>query len=215
MLKGILIAAALLIAGTASAGDLSTVVKYDYDRAQNLPVWASTHTGSAGLKYDIGGSIGAVDASAVGEELVSGTRSNTIGYEVGYSNGLSIGPVGLSGRVGYRQLQANNVVVSYSNVGVDLNGHLQSWRLSAEATLPVTSNVTGFVGFERDLNKATGTANFVSGSVKFDDSRYTIGADVALTSRLSLRAGYAREQFNIVSQQIHTNGLTTAVSYKF
>ena len=78
--------------------------------------------------------------------------------------------------------------------------------------MPVTTlasiPVAGFVGVERQHMK-------LSDGVVSDTSnrmRYTIGGEFAITPRLNLDAGYAR---TMLTEGGHTNGFTTAASYKF
>jgi opacity protein-like surface antigen len=186
--------ALLAIATTASAG-VTAFTTYDYDRAnEGQGAWKSQHEAHVGAA--LGTKFGTVDAAVVGRQLVTNKRDDNLGFELGYSNGLKLGAVGLTGRVAYGQInQVDTKIGGFS-------GNSAYYSLAAEASTPLASTVTGFVGyrFRGDANGDTPLQN-----------RFTVGADVALAKNVALRAGYAFTKQNGVNY----NGLTTAVSYKF
>lgn len=188
MKKTLLAAVLLSVAGLASAGDLTGTVKYDYDKASGNAD-ASLHRVTTGLKYDFG-TVGAVDGGYVAAQArLGGATGNGQGYEIGYSNGVKLGSVALSGRLSFSQLSfdAAKIDVAKAEVG---------------AALPITDRLSLTGGFEhlRMTRDADAIAN-----------RGLVGVDYALTKQLSLRAQYARTW----SEGDTANGLTTAVSYKF
>lgn len=187
MKKSLLAAALLSLAGLASAGELSGTVKYDYDKMDGGD--ASLHRVTTGLKYDFG-TVGAVDGGFVASQArLGGKSANGQGYEVGYSNGLKVGPVALTGRLSFSQL-------SFDPARIDV------YKAEVGAALPVTTNLSLVGGYEHIQLKrdADAIAN-----------RGIIGVDYAITKQLSVRAQYARTW----SEGDTANGLTTAVSYKF
>lgn len=226
MKKTLILATLALASLAASAVEVTGTVKYDYDRFENTPTWLSQHNVVVGAKVGFGAA-GAVDAGFVTNQIVTGTRSNQVGYELGYSNGLKIGSLGLSGRIAYRHQDLNNAATAGSIVGVAfanaIDGSLNQTRYSVEVTYPLSSTVTGFVGGEHISTRTSGrllalatdgevvVAAVVQGAVDTSANRFTVGADFVLSKNLSLRAGYAYAK----SEGYRSNGLTTAVSYKF
>lgn len=226
-MKKIFTALALAAAVTAaSAVDLSASVKYDYDRGSNTPTWISEHIVTTGLKAGFG-VFGAADVGFVATQLVTGTRTDQTGYDLGYSNGFSLGPVALSGRIGYRHIDVNNAVVTTSGNGFDaaavVNGGINQTRYSVNATYALTPSVKAEVGAAHTSAIVSGNAavaatngqvvvvGVASGSLGGSANRYTVGANVALTKKLSAELLYARTR----ELGYNLNGLTTAVNYTF
>lgn len=204
-----------MTAVAASAGVTGTI-SYDYDRATGNP-WQSSHQAVTSLKYDLPGVLGAVDAGVVGYQLVTNTRANAIGYDFGYSNGFAVGPVNLVGRVSYRSVSTGPLELK-NDVGTFTadKARQNTVRLGVEASMKVTQAVTGFVGYEHskvDNASTNGVFQGIQQAYLLDTSanRYTIGAQYALTPKLSVRAGYA----SMSRQGRRSNGLTSAVSYAF
>ncbi len=198
MKKTILIAALALASAAASAQGLSGTVKYDYDRFESVVPALSAHRVTTGLKYDFG-AVGAVDGGFVAGQLVAGgSRVNATGFDVGYSNGFSLGPVALTGRVGYSELNAGRIK--------DLTARVKTWSLGATAAYKLTQSVALVGGFEH-LNAK------LDGSLGGDAiaNRYTVGADFAIAKNTTVRAVYARTR----AEGENANGLTAAVTYKF
>src|SRR3990167_364556 len=105
MKKTIVLAALALASVAASAAGLSAQVKYDYDRAEDSAVSLSGHRVTTSVKYDFGSFIGAVDGGFVaGQAVVDNNRVNVNGFDVGYSNGVTLGALTLGGRIGFSQL---------------------------------------------------------------------------------------------------------------
>lgn len=195
-MKKSLIAAALAAASFAASAGVTGFVSYDYDRdlEKNKP-WFSQHETIVGAK--LGTSLGTVDGGIVVRQLVTGVRDDNLGFELGYTNGLKLGPVGVTGRVAYGRV--NQV----DTTGGGFTGNSEYYSLAAEAALPVTSTVTAFAGFRH--------RNGLEADTPAASNRYTVGADVTLTKSLGLRVGYAHTR----QAGLIFNGVTTAVSYKF
>lgn len=186
MKKFIALAALAVATASASAADLSAFATYDYDNLQNAS-GVFMHRGQVGVKAGFG-SLGAVDVSAVGGRVfAAGTSASDQGMEVGYSNGLTVGKVGLTGRLGYAHLNESGANVL---------------RASVVGSYPLTEKLSAVAGLEHVRVNGDAAAN-----------RFTVGADYALTKTVSVRAAYART--NIVGASNDANGLTTTVSYKF
>jgi hypothetical protein len=184
MKKTVFGAVLALAAVAASAADLTGFVKYDYDKAESVAL--SNHLGAVGVKAAYGAA-GAVDVAVLGDRSYTPGRQTQAGYEIGYSNGVKLGAVGLNGRVAFAHL---------------IETKTDAFRVAAEGTLPVTQTVTAFAGVEHFREDNTAVAN-----------RFTVGADFAVSKAVSIRAGVART--NVTGSSLVGNGLTTAVSYKF
>ena len=186
----------------ASAADISAVVKYDYDNASNAGTTVAANRSVVGLKYTLDGQLGAVDAGLANSRISLGnTTVNGVGYDVGYSNGVKLGAVGVNGRVGYTTYDIASIA------GQHVSANAISY--AAEVTYPLNSTFTAFAGVE-NLRGAV-----VAGPVTqyASANRYTIGTDIAVSKNTALRVGYARVDAN--GTGVVTNGLTTAFSYKF
>lgn len=184
-MKKTLIAAALAISSslaTAATG----FATYDYNSLNG----ASGTTQEVGVGVSVGTTVGTFDAVVIGNRYRLGAQDDTLGGEIGYSNGVKLLAGTITGRaaLGRKNLRAGE--------------NTQYYSLSAEFAAPVTSAVGAFAGF-RHRNAFNGT-----GSV---ENRYTVGADISLTKAMSVRAGYA----HTVAGGQKFNGLVTAVSYKF
>jgi predicted porin len=194
-----IIAILATVAGMASADEISAFVKNDYDTAAHTST--SVDRAVVGAKYNFGGNLGAVDGGvALANVHVNSVSDNAVGYDIGYSNGVTVGPVALTGRIGYTHSNFNNV--GYVR---DISSNVAHYAV--EAALPVTSVFTGFIGAERlhgqvyvDNLSGNGNAN-----------RYTAGTDIAVSKNVDVRVGYARTEFS----GGNANGITTNVSYKF
>ena len=219
-MKKTFIAAVLALATLTATAGVTGSIAYDYDRSTGNG-WSAAHTATTGLKFGLPGALGAVDVNAVGRQLVTNVRNNVLGYEVGYSNGLTIGAVSLTGRVAYRSISTDVLFgggignTSFTLRDVKSN----TTKLGVEASIPAAfAGLTPFVGYERLMNdnssSTVGNLNnrLVALTVRDNDSnRYTVGADMALTKSLSARLGYART----TTLGKSSNGVTTAVSYAF
>jgi hypothetical protein len=186
-MKKTLLAATLLAATSAFAG-VTGFTSYDYDNANDGQGAAryqqEVHVGAA-----LGTKLGTFDGAVVGRRATAGAADDQGGFELGYSNGLKLGAVSVTGRAAYGRL--NQVS----------GGNFEYYSLGAEASLPITSTVTGFAGYR--FRDATGGGNI--------QNRFTVGADFALTKAIALRAGYAFTK----QDGLNFNGLTTAVAVKF
>jgi hypothetical protein len=195
MKKIFALAALTLAVSAASAAGLSAFGTYDYDRAnKNATGWNSQHEAHEGIALST--VLGTVDASLAERELVTSTRDKNLGFELGYSNGLSLGPVALVGRASYGRENLVNAD------GGGFTGNSEYYGLSAEADLKVGS-VTTFAGYRyrHGLNAQTVRAS----------DRYTVGAELPITKSVAARVGYA-----LTKQDGYTmNGITTALTYKF
>ena len=204
MKKSILFAA-LVLAASASFAQVTGFVKYDYDRAEGTPQF-SVHRSSTGLKYDFGNGAGAIDVATAGGQLViGGDRVNGLGGDIGYSNGVKFGKFGLNGRIGYTRYEAGTVGT------VGRNTHVESWHYSVEGSYPVSTAVVAFAGVEHINGKISTTIADEQLQYSSSGNRYTVGADIAVTDKLSARVGFARA----VAFGHTGNGITTALNYKF
>ena len=184
-----------LAAITSFAAGPVVGLTYDYNRANtNAQGFNSYHQGQFNISQDIG--FGSVDGALILQRDRGASTDSAHGFEVGYSNGLSFGQVGLKGRVAYGRLN-----------GVDPNGggfvgNQNYLSLGAEAAMPVTTSINGFVGYEHQKGFNTDTPA---------QNRFTGGVDYALNKQIAFRLGYAHtRQAGFVY-----NGVTTGVSYAF
>ena len=190
-MKKIFTAIALAAAVTASsAAGLTAFTSYDYQRATNGSTlgYEAIHEGHVGVALNT--ALGTVDVAAVADQFVSSRRDNAGGIEVGYSKGLSLGPVAVTGRV------------DYGRVYEDRSTFSQYYGASVEASTKL-GPVSPFVAyrFRHELNDTDLAAT----------NRYLVGVSAPLTSKISARAGYS-----YAKQDGRTfNGLTTAVNYTF
>ncbi len=194
-MKKFALAAALAIAATTASAGVTVFGTYDYDNATGgaLKTYTEAHVGAA-----LDTKLGTFDASLVGARIKSATKDDALGFEVGYTNGLKLGAVSLKGRAAYGRLNQ----VDTTGAG-GFTGNTEYYSLAAEASLPLTQAITGFVGYRH--------RNGLEADTPSAQNRFTAGVDVALTQKLAVRVGAAHTR-----QAGQTfNGLTTAVSYKF
>ena len=195
MKKTILTISLILAAVASQAAALTVFSGGDYERS--ISGKSSEYDGRVGAS--LGTSYGSFDAALLGRELVSSkNRDNNVGFEVGYSNGMKLGPVSLTGRAAFGRINLVNgkaAVLSYK-------GNSEYLSVGAEGGLRLTPDVSAFVGyrFTDGLNAVTPIQN-----------RVTAGADVSLTKQVGLRVGYLHD----VQIGTKLNGVTTSLSYKF
>lgn len=177
-------------AATASAGDLTGIVKYDYDRVEHAP-FASLHQAKFGLAY--AGQHGAVDGSLVAAQQVGAGRVNGTGFELGYSNGLTIGKLGLTGRVGFTQVQ-------FEPVG----GRSDVYSAAVRASYPLDAKHTAVGEYEyRHYD--------IEGADPKNANRFGAGVRVAVTDKVAV-TGLA---FRTRIDGRDANGLSVRLGYKF
>lgn len=199
-MKKIFAIVALAAATAASAGPVTGTLKYDYDKLSGAGVWGSSHVVLGSLKYDFG-NFGSVDAGLGAGRLYAGPlAADGNGFELGYSRGMDVGPVSLTGRVSFR-----NTEIPLGQTR--LNG--DTWRFAVEGSMPVAKGVRGFVGYDhgRTRTELNGTTN------KTLDNKVSLGVDVDVTKTVSTRVGITRT--DLTGTSANYNGLTAAVNYKF
>lgn len=184
MKKTFIAAALALSAFTASAAGLTAFTTYDYDKVEATASPRADQTVKAGLKLKT--NFGAFDLAAVGAQRATTNRVDSYGAEVGYSLGVDLKGLVITGRAAYGEVEK----AKYYSLGV-------------EATQQVTPTFGIFGGYRH--------TNGVSAATASAANRYTVGVDVSLTKALTARVGYART----ASLGENSNGLVTAVSYKF
>lgn len=186
MKKLALIAVLALAAGAASAANYSAFTTYDYDNVNSVS-GVALHRGTAGVAAGFG-DYGIVDAAVVYDRANAfGQHENEHGFELGYTNGVKFGKIGVMGHVAAGRLT---------------NSHTNTLRVSVEGNYPVTSTVSAVAGLEHIRVDGDAVAN-----------RTILGADVAVTKDVSARVAYAHT--NITGAPVNANGLSLAVNYKF
>ncbi len=192
-MKKILLALAVVAASTAASAQVVGFTSYDYlTRAGKTGDQQEASVGLAlATKY------GTFDGAVVGNRYRLGVDDKTLGFEVGYTNGLTIGKIDLAGRAAYgRKNQVDK--------GSVLKANTQYYTLEGEVSTPLTSGVTGFIG-------AGHKQAFDSGKATLSSNRVEAGVKVNVTKALGARVGYAR-----VTERGDTfNGVTTALQYTF
>ena len=190
-LKNLLATLALVaFASTASAGT-TAFVGYDYNAKAGGS--GSTQEVAAGVAVDT--KIGRFDGALVGNRYRAAREDDSLGFEVGYSNGVKLAAGNLAGRVGFGR--KNQIDCA----GGGFKGNLQYYTLGAEFTAPLTSNLGGFVGYQH--KNGTNTV--------FAENRVSAGVDLALSKNASARVGYAYTTCGGLT----FNGVTTALAYQF
>lgn len=192
-MKKLALAAVLAAAvSTASAG-VTVFGTYDYDRVNSSGSYTEANIGAA-----LNTKLGTFDASIVGARINAGAYDDALGFEVGYTNGLKLGAVGLKGRVGYGRLnQVDTVARGFTGANTEY------YSLAAEAGLPLTQSVSAFVGYRH--------RNGLDAETPAAQNRYTAGIDVKLSPSLAVRLGAAHTR----QAGAEASGVTTAVSFKF
>jgi hypothetical protein len=191
-MKKILIAASMAVFAISASAGVTAFSAYDYQRVNGSNTYTEARIGAA-----VDTKLGAFDATAVGARINTGTYDDALGFEVGYTNGLKLGPIGLQGRLGYGRLNQVNTVG-----GGFTGANTEYYSLAAEAVTPLMQNMSAFVGFRHrnGLDAQTPAAN----------NAYSAGVDV-MFGKVGVRVGathvrQASEKFT---------GVITAVTYKF
>lgn len=194
-MKKSLIAVTLLAATSAFAG-ITATTSYDYDNVNSSKnKLTAQHEGTLGLAY--GTKFGTVDAAVTGRRLDTANNDYNLGFEVGYTNGIKLGAVNLKGRAAYGRFnQVETKTAGFS-------GNSSYYSLAAEASTPITKQVTAFGGVRM--------RNGINAETPGISTRYTAGVDVAVVKGLTARVGYAFTK----QEGLNLNGITTAVSYAF
>lgn len=193
-MKKSLIALALLAATSAFAGGTG-FISYDYDRLnKGQGPQRYQQTAKTGFAFDTG--LGTVDLAGIGRQLVGTAKDNNLGVEVGYGLKHKYQGVTLGARAAWARI---NLVDTHNRT---FRGRSEYYTLGADLSAPLAKDISAFVGYTHlsPLNGGTSRAN-----------KTTLGVDLALTSTLSARLGYA---YTVQDGQ-SLNGFTTAVSYAF
>ena len=218
MLKGILIAAALLaVTGSAFAGDLSSVgtvgveavTDYSYARSLNTQNWDASHIGLVGLQLNAG-SLGSVAVEAGDTQRVATFRLNYTTFAVNYANGFKVGSVGVVGAVSYTD-QTGDLWFRGNNSSLPVNTVAGTVELNA----PLFSNVKGFVDYSRGYTWSGNINSFYNNAAavtSVDTNGAAVGAYVNLGKSFIVKAGYTRS-FGDVGP--NTQGVLVSAGYKF
>jgi hypothetical protein len=194
IMKKTLLALALAATTFAASAGVTAFTTYDYSVAEH-GAWQSQHEVHLGAAVDT--KLGTVDAAVVGRQLVTSTRDNNLGYEIGYSNGLKIGKIGFTGRAAYGRVNQVDLKTGSSS------GNNQYYSLAAEASAPVVDGTSAFVGYRmrNGLNSATPAVQ----------NQVSLGLDFKVAKSSTLRTG-----FTAATQNGGTSyGATTGLSVKF
>lgn len=182
-----------LAAMTASAGPV-VGLQYDADRA-NGSGFNVAHEGKLSIAQDT--KLGTIDGGLIMSRYNGATTSdNANGFEVGYSNGFALGQVGLKGRAAYGRM--NRIDAN----GGGFTGNASYVSLAAEAAVPLTPTLNGFVGYRHRRALDDGM---------YAQNRYTAGVDYAINKNIALRAALA----HTTQGGLKYNGVSTGISYAF
>ena len=194
-MKKLIVTSIFAAASFSAAAGVTGFTGLNYDRANSGQFMRSQYELTAGASMPT--KFGTVDGALVATQLNSVGRDDGLGFEIGYSNGLKFGKVSLTGRAAYGRV--NQV----DTLGGGFAGNTQYYSLGAEASMPVAKNVTGFVGFRH--------RNGLDADTPAASNRYSLGADVLLNKKSTVRLGYTHTR-----QASETlNGFTTSINYKF
>lgn len=191
-MKKLITAVALAASAAYATAGVTAFGIYDYDRVNSSSTYTEAQVGVA-----VDTKVGTFDAAVVGARINAGAYDDALGFEVGYTNGLALGPVGLKGRVGYGRLNQVNTVG-----GGFTGANTEYYSLGAEAGLPLTKNVSAFVGFRH--------RNGLDSQTPSSNNSYAAGVDVAF-GKVGVRVG----ALHVRQAGAKSTGVTTAVSYKF
>lgn len=193
-MKKIVSAVAILVASTAATAGPVAFITHDYDRTVGPAVIDSQHEITAGAR--LGTKFGTVDGALLVHQFVAGERDNGLGFAAGYSNGTKMGPVTLTGRIGYGRI--NQVDVRDRSV----KGNSEFLDLSAEAGMKVLANASGFASFRHrtGINGSTATSN-----------RYAFGLETPLGSGYTFRIA----RTHVRQDGVILNGFSGGLSKSF
>lgn len=194
-MKKTITALSLALAAVAASANVTAFATYDYNRdIESDKPWLSQHETHFGASY--AHRYGTFDGSLIGSQQVTSSRDNGTGFEIGYTNGIKLGPVTTTGRVGYGRINGLS-----QDAGAGFSDTVEYLSLAVEGAMPLVENIGGFVGFRhRNGLNDTPSAN-----------RFTIGVDLAVAKNVALRVGYAQTWQN----GYDLNGVTSAISYRF
>ncbi len=116
------------------------------------------------------------------------------GYELGYSNGTKIGPVALTGRLGYGRLTDVE-----GGGGFDQSTNYVSY--GAEAKLPLSSNVAAYANYRHRNPRGDGPVQ----------NRVQAGAEFAVARGVSARLGVSHAR----QLKDEGTGVNVSVNYSF
>lgn len=188
------------LASVAHAAGPRVSLSYDYANANgNTPLKSNQEATLSVAQdtkfgtFDVAGVMRRVDAGIAGGD-------STQGFEVGYGLQGELAGLGLKGRLAYGQANGISNRRAGALTGQNANGDYAS--IALEASRPITSNMTGFVGyrFRHGLD-----SHFA------DQSRAYFGTDIKLAPAVGVRIGLTHDRQN---KRI-SNGVTTSVSYQF
>ena len=188
-MKKIILALSLASVTMMAGAQITGVVEYDYDRVAG----AKSHSNyvASGLIFNT--KYGNFDGYLQGVSVyTNGIRDNSGGIEVGYSKQIAVGSITLSPRVAYGTLN-----------GITGTKLVKYMLYSAEVSSHINAKTSGFVG----LSHMNGMTSSAIPSI----NRMLIGADYALSEKLSARVAYSHKWY----QGQNANGIMTSLAYSF
>ena len=188
-MKKTFIALAIAAASISAHAQVTGIVEYDYDRVSNT----TQHSNYVASGLIFSTKYGNFDAYAQGLSAYSdGNRDTAGGVEVGYSNQFSVGSVGITPRIAFGTLE-----------GLRATSVVKYMLYSVEVSTLIAPKTTGFIGVSH--------MNGLTQSAISAQNRVLIGADYALTERLSARIAYSHKRY----LQQNANGIMTSLAYYF
>ena len=219
MLKGILFAALLTVAGTAFAGDLSSVgstgveavADYSYARSINTQQWDAAHVGLVGLQVNAGG-LGSLAVEAGDTQRVGSFRLNYTTFAIGYANGVKLGSLNLVGSVSYTDMTGDKWFLD--------NGNNSSLPISTvtgtvEVNAPLVSGVRVFADYNHAYMWSGNINSFYKNAAEVtsvNSNAAAVGAYVNLSKSIVGKVGYTRG-FGDVGP--NAQGVLVSAAYKF
>lgn len=194
-MKKTILALTLMAATAAASANVTAFVKADYANANSGQPLHSQYEVATGAALKT--TLGTLDAALLGQRIKTRIEDDGLGFELGYSNGLKLGTVKVTGRVSYGRVNQLRTRVA------GFKGNTEFYGIEAEAALPVTKGITAFV--------AARHRNGIDTDTPAAANRLTVGADIAVTKGITARVGYSHTKQN----NVNLNGLTTAVTYAF
>jgi hypothetical protein len=223
-MKSFLIAALLIVSGSAFANDefaydLSNVgshsvevtTQYTYGRATTPQVKLAAQEELVGLQLNEG-ALGSVFVEAGSRQKITTTRTNMSDFTVGYANGVKLGRVNVVGAASYTEFTSD----------VWFFGGKNSSKPTKDATVTVEANtpvnfvvshylvtVSPFVDYSR--NRTWTTATSTTSATNAYGNVAAFGAYADLTKHVVAKVGYSRGW----NASVHTEGVLASLNYRF
>lgn len=195
-MKKIVLAAAIVAFSVSASAKLGAFVDVEYDNANSGQALNSQYEVRTGVTYAT--KLGMVDGALLGKRIRSNIDDNGLGFEIGYTNGLQVGPVAVTGRLGYGRVNR----IETTGAG-GFSGNSEYYSIGVQGALPVTKTLTATAGFRH--------RNALDADTPAAANRFAVGLSFSPLSKLTINTALTHTR----QAGVQFNGLAVNTNLSF